>query len=154
MTQALAGRHALVTGGGRGIGAAIAAALAGAGARVTLLGRTKAELEATAAALPGGALLVLERAYGAGGLRNRLYEVDFAGATDVAALPSLVGATYQPVRKRLLWERQFPDTNYEGAALGPPLSDGGYSLILISDDGHGQRQTLYALVLHGAVDGS
>jgi len=105
-------------------------------------------------ALPGGALLVLERAYGAGGLRNRLYEVDFAGATDVAALPSLVGATYQPVRKRLLWERQFPDTNYEGAALGPPLSDGGYSLILISDDGHGQRQTLYALVLHGAVDGS
>jgi NAD(P)-dependent dehydrogenase (short-subunit alcohol dehydrogenase family) len=58
MTQALAGRHALVTGGGRGIGAAIAAALAGAGARVTLLGRTKAELEATAAALPGSALAV------------------------------------------------------------------------------------------------
>jgi NAD(P)-dependent dehydrogenase (short-subunit alcohol dehydrogenase family) len=58
MTQALAGRHALVTGGGRGIGAAIAAALAGAGARVTLLGRTSAELEATAATLPGGALPV------------------------------------------------------------------------------------------------
>jgi NAD(P)-dependent dehydrogenase (short-subunit alcohol dehydrogenase family) len=53
--QALAGRHALVTGGGRGIGAAIAAALAGAGARVTLLGRTEAELERTAASLPGGA---------------------------------------------------------------------------------------------------
>ncbi len=58
MTQALAGRHALVTGGGRGIGAAIAAALAGAGARVTLLGRTTAELEATVATLPGGALAV------------------------------------------------------------------------------------------------
>jgi NAD(P)-dependent dehydrogenase (short-subunit alcohol dehydrogenase family) len=57
-TQALAGRHALVTGGGRGIGAAIAAALAGAGARVTLLGRTAAELETTAASLPGSALAV------------------------------------------------------------------------------------------------
>lgn len=98
-------------------------------------------------ALPGGGLLVLERAFGAGGLRNRLYEVDFAGATDVAALPSLVGATYQPVHKRLLWEHQCADINYEGAALGPRLADGGYSLILISDDGHRQRQALYALVL-------
>jgi NAD(P)-dependent dehydrogenase (short-subunit alcohol dehydrogenase family) len=53
MTQTLAGRHALVTGGGRGIGAAIAAALAGQGAQVTLLGRTGAELARTAAGLPG-----------------------------------------------------------------------------------------------------
>ncbi|HET8691852.1 MAG TPA: SDR family NAD(P)-dependent oxidoreductase [Steroidobacteraceae bacterium] len=57
-SQGLAGRHALVTGGGRGIGAAIAASLAGAGARVTLLGRTTAEIERTAAALPGGAKAV------------------------------------------------------------------------------------------------
>ena len=35
----LAGRHALVTGGGSGVGAAIARALAGAGARVTIAGR-------------------------------------------------------------------------------------------------------------------
>ena len=44
-----------MTGGGRGIGAAIAQALATAGARVTMLGRTAGELEATAAALPGDA---------------------------------------------------------------------------------------------------
>jgi NAD(P)-dependent dehydrogenase (short-subunit alcohol dehydrogenase family) len=49
--QSLAGRHALVTGGGRGIGAAIAAALAGAGARVTLLARNADELGATAIAI-------------------------------------------------------------------------------------------------------
>ena len=41
----LKGRHAIVTGGGRGIGAAIAAALAGQGARITLMGRTRTTLE-------------------------------------------------------------------------------------------------------------
>ncbi|WP_154388850.1 SDR family NAD(P)-dependent oxidoreductase, partial [Bordetella pertussis] len=38
-TQALAGRHALVTGGARGIGLACARALLARGASVTLLGR-------------------------------------------------------------------------------------------------------------------
>lgn len=47
-----AGSHAVVTGGGRGIGAAIATALAGAGARLTLLGRDRAVLEHHAATLP------------------------------------------------------------------------------------------------------
>jgi len=55
MTQALTGRHALVTGGGSGIGAAIARALAVQGARLTLLGRNVARLAETAAALPHGA---------------------------------------------------------------------------------------------------
>jgi NAD(P)-dependent dehydrogenase (short-subunit alcohol dehydrogenase family) len=41
----------VVTGGGRGIGAAIATALAGGGADVTLMGRTKADLEKHAADL-------------------------------------------------------------------------------------------------------
>ena len=50
--EALSGRHAVVTGGGRGIGAAIAAALAAAGAKLTLMGRTLALLEEKAAALP------------------------------------------------------------------------------------------------------
>jgi NAD(P)-dependent dehydrogenase (short-subunit alcohol dehydrogenase family) len=48
--MALEGKHALVTGGGRGIGRAIAAALAHAGARVTVIGRSEAPLREAVAA--------------------------------------------------------------------------------------------------------
>jgi NAD(P)-dependent dehydrogenase (short-subunit alcohol dehydrogenase family) len=50
----LEGRHALVTGAGGGIGAAIASALAQAGAHVSLAGRRAEPLRAAAAALPAG----------------------------------------------------------------------------------------------------
>lgn len=56
MDGLLAGKLALVTGGGRGIGAAIARALAGAGARVIVCGRTKGDLEAIASEIGGTAL--------------------------------------------------------------------------------------------------
>jgi 3-hydroxybutyrate dehydrogenase len=44
-TRTLQGRHAVVTGGGRGIGLAIAGTLSGAGASVTVMGRDPARLE-------------------------------------------------------------------------------------------------------------
>ncbi len=51
MTQT--GRHAFVTGGGSGIGLAVATTLSAAGWRVTIAGRNKERLEAQAAALSG-----------------------------------------------------------------------------------------------------
>lgn len=53
-TMPLTGRGAVVTGGGRGIGAAIARALVQAGADVVVAARTESEVRAVAAALEEG----------------------------------------------------------------------------------------------------
>ena len=54
----LEGRRALVTGGGRGIGAAVARALAAEGATVTVAARSREEIEAVAADIGGRAVVV------------------------------------------------------------------------------------------------
>jgi NAD(P)-dependent dehydrogenase (short-subunit alcohol dehydrogenase family) len=66
----LAGQHALITGGGTGIGAAIARRLAAEGANVTLVGRRQEPLQAVAREIGGFALAAdvtdrdaLERAF-------------------------------------------------------------------------------------------
>lgn len=56
----LDGRHALITGGGTGIGAAIAAKLYGAGAAVSLAGRREAPLQRIAAGLRGTQVVVAD----------------------------------------------------------------------------------------------
>jgi 3-hydroxybutyrate dehydrogenase len=52
----LAGRHALITGGGTGIGAAVAERLSAAGAKISLLGRRMEPLLAVAERLSGSAI--------------------------------------------------------------------------------------------------
>ena len=60
MMSDLSGRHALITGAGGGIGAAIARALSGAGARVSLAGRRLQPLTAVASGLPEGRALAID----------------------------------------------------------------------------------------------
>lgn len=59
-SASLDGRHALVTGGGSGIGAAVAAALTARGVAVTVLGRTESRLAETVAAGKAGAYAVAD----------------------------------------------------------------------------------------------
>lgn len=56
----LSGHHAVITGGGTGIGAAIARALHAAGVRVTVMGRRMAPLEAVATDLPGTRAIAID----------------------------------------------------------------------------------------------
>ena len=114
---ALAGRHAVVTGAGRGIGAAIAERLAALGAAITLLGRDEARLEATAGRLPKARGLVCdvtdEEAVG------RV----FAQAAEDAGPPTLLinnaGAAHSaPFSKTTLEQfRRMLDVNLTGAFL-------------------------------------
>ncbi len=91
MDGILAGKLALVTGGGRGIGAAIARAFARAGARVVVCGRTKVDLDGIAREIGG---LALELDLTDRGMTDRTLasvgEVDVlvnnAGAAESAAL--------------------------------------------------------------------
>jgi NAD(P)-dependent dehydrogenase (short-subunit alcohol dehydrogenase family) len=81
VTRPLAGSTAVVTGASRGIGRAIAVALAGAGAEVALWARDATQL-ATVAAETGGRAMV----------------VDVTDSQAVAAAADLVRATMPPVR--------------------------------------------------------
>ncbi len=78
---ALVKHHALVTGGGTGIGAAIARALGEAGAAVTVAGRRQAPLDEVAASLPKGNAAV----------------ADITREDDCAAMVEAAHAAYGPL---------------------------------------------------------
>lgn len=113
----LVGQHALVTGGGSGIGAAIARALAGEGARVTLLGRRRETLEAVAASLPVPADAGIHEAAGNGSRLSPGHGVVTADVTDadrVAAAFAEARAALGPVSILIA---------NAGAATSAPLAD-------------------------------
>jgi hypothetical protein len=93
-------------------------------------------------ALDDGTLLALERSLAFSGpipsFQSRIYQLDVAGATNVAALAALVGKKYTPVAKRLVWSGSAAGPlgmNLEGLAAGPRLANGNATLIGIVDDG-------------------
>lgn len=95
----LAGKIALVTGGGTGIGAAIASELAGRGAKVALVSRRRERLEETAARLreEGQGALVVATDLRGDGLEAAL--ADAVPRVDVLVNNAAVFAAYGPVEE-------------------------------------------------------
>lgn len=117
MTAPIAGRTALVTGGGHGLGAAIATHLVRAGARVVLAGRGSEALEATAARLaPDAQAVVCDVADPASveRLRTRLADDDVSVVVNNAGIAGPVAPLVDIAPEQ--WDEVF-DANVRGTFL-------------------------------------
>ena len=153
------GRHALITGGGTGIGAATARMLAAEGARVTLLGRRREPLETVAAEF--GGLVIACDVTDREELENAFEDSRAAcGPLDYVILNAGIGdsAPFQRT-KRDAWDRIIA-TNltalFDGAQLAlPDLLQGEDKRLVIVASVAGLKGAPYAAPYaaskHGAV---
>ena len=161
MNPSLPGRHALVTGAARGIGAAIARALAGEGARLTLLGRNREALAALAGELPGEHGFVVADVTNEAQVRAAFEEAR-AARGPVGILVNNAGqAESAPFAKTslALWERMLA-VNLTGtflctqAALPDMLAAGGGRIVNIASTaaqkGYGYVSA-YVAAKHGVL---
>ncbi len=134
MAGTLHGKHALVTGGSRGIGRAIAAALVGVGTTVTILGRDQAALDRAVAEGAAHAAAVADVADGEG-LRGTLARVAERAPIDLLIV-NAGSAVSAPFLKSdgALFQRMF-DVNVMGVvnaaqAVLKPMQDRGFGRIV------------------------
>jgi NAD(P)-dependent dehydrogenase (short-subunit alcohol dehydrogenase family) len=117
MARPLADRHALITGGGTGIGAAIAVALSAAGASVSLVGRRPAPLHEVADSLDRACAIVADvtREQDTAAMMDAAREAH--GPIDIV-VANAGAAESAPVAKLDLahWQRML-DVNLTGAFL-------------------------------------
>ena len=155
----LTGRHALVTGGGRGIVRAIAASLTGAGAMVTVLGRQQGALKETVAAGDAGAFVTADvtdeaavtRAVQQAAERGAI-DILIANAGGAASTPFLKGSSQQ---FRDMFELNVMGVVYATRAVLGDMVKRGFGRIVVNSSVAGLKGyayvTAYCMAKHAAV---
>ncbi len=155
-------RHALVTGGSRGIGAAIARVLAEEGARVTLLGRDATALGRVLASLPGEGHGLVVAGVADEAQVHAAFDEARAARGPVAILINNAGqAESAPFAKTslALWQRMLA-VNLTGSFLCaqaalPGMLDAGWGRIVNIASTAGQRGyayvSAYTAAKHGVI---
>ena len=155
----LTGRHALVTGGGRGIGRAIAASLTGAGAMVTVLGRQEGALKETVAAGDAGAFVTADvtdeaavsRAVQQAAERGAI-DILIANAGGAASMPFMKGSSQQ---FRDMFELNVMGVVYATRAVLGDMVQRGFGRIVVNSSVAGLKGyayvTAYCMAKHAAV---
>jgi len=155
----LTGQHALVTGGGRGIGRAIAASLTGAGAMVTVLGRQEGALKETVAAGDAGAFVTADvtdeaavtRAVQQAAERGAI-DILIANAGGAASTPFLKGSSQQ---FRDMFELNVMGVVYATRAVLGDMVKRGFGRIVVNSSVAGLKGyayvTAYCMAKHAAV---
>ncbi|MDE2516388.1 MAG: glucose 1-dehydrogenase [Rhodospirillales bacterium] len=156
----LTGKVAVVTGAGRGIGRAIAGALAEAGARVALVGRDAARLAEAARQLPHGAFAAAaDIADEAAVIGLRDVVLGRAGRIDVLVNNAGVNPIYAGIEKTSLADWQnIIGVNLSGVFLcckylGGAMGEGGAIVNVSSVAGHvGLRRSVPYCASKGGVE--
>lgn len=117
MQGALAGRHAVITGGGSGIGAAVADALASEGAKLTLVGRSRDKLEKKAATLKGAHVAAADVADAAAVAAAIAGGVKVHGPVSILVNNAGIASSRKFLDTDLATWRQTLDVNMTGAFL-------------------------------------
>ena len=135
----LTDRHALITGGGSGIGRLIAETLAAAGAKITIAGRRRSKLDSTVAALSAGgadAAGVCCDVTDLDALASFAVEVsDTRGAIDILVNgagdnPRLPIADITPQKWREVIDTNLSSAFFTAQAVAPQMAARGWGRIL------------------------
>ncbi|MGH6924150.1 MAG: SDR family NAD(P)-dependent oxidoreductase [Propylenella sp.] len=158
--MSLQDKHALVTGGSTGIGAAIAVALAEAGAKVTITGRTRAPLDALVAKHPGMRAVVADVTDEAQIAAAFRAAVEANGPLSIVVANAGAAESAPFARTSLDAFRRMIDVNLTGVfitlreGMGAMTGSGWGRLVVIASiaglEGHAYASA-YSAAKHGAV---
>jgi NAD(P)-dependent dehydrogenase (short-subunit alcohol dehydrogenase family) len=159
-SNSLTGRHALVTGAARGIGAEIARTLAAEGATLTLLGRDREALQRVADSLPGSGHGVVAADVANPEAVQAAFAEARAARGPVAVLVNNAGAAESaPFLKTSfeLWQRML-SVNLTGSflcaqAVLPDMLDAGWGRIVNIASTAGQKGYAYVAAYTAAKHG-